>query len=429
MMAAMRNIHKGYKLNQEQDTSPLFFHTMEILNDAGDKSAPLTSTIIERPGYRLGKAEEAAIRRGEPIQPPREALTAHRKTHRAIGHDSPVTGVITLECVVESVCSRLCDSPYARSLHFLNGLILEFPTSDDPGYTAEQPYSINGLIALFMQREERSDQRATCEYLKCKAKADRVVKKVVGTPEVLVVQVQRLTLEGQVAAATNQDVEEDIDQRAGFIRNPVTVDETIDLSEYCELELPTEKLHGESLPKPANGTKYKLKALIRWRDSHFFTYALTPDDSGSLHWCRMDDTLHNVGWETPITSVPQIGHSYDFMFFYERVDPVTCEFLTVDNRFGKVAETIEISSDNDSSSFDEEYAEEAKKQDQEKKQQKEEEEEGETRRRRTKRKSNMPARRTEVASPTRTYRCTTTTRRVSTLPAHHIPLLELTNTL
>jgi hypothetical protein len=46
-----------HELNKEQDPSSLFCHTMEILNDAGDKSAYLSGDVTNRPNHFLEKVE------------------------------------------------------------------------------------------------------------------------------------------------------------------------------------------------------------------------------------------------------------------------------------------------------------------------------------------------------------------------------------
>jgi hypothetical protein len=113
--------------------------------------------------------------------------------------------------------------------------------------------------------------------------------------------------------------------------NPLIINETIDLREHCERRLPTERLYHERTK--ASPSKYKLRALIRYHSGHFFTYALTPNDEGILHWARFDDLLERVLWENPIPSVPlKASQGHDFMLFYERVDPKTGAFLAADKK-------------------------------------------------------------------------------------------------
>jgi len=40
-----------HKTNKEQDTPPFFCHTMEILNDAGEKSVHLSGDFAKKPSY------------------------------------------------------------------------------------------------------------------------------------------------------------------------------------------------------------------------------------------------------------------------------------------------------------------------------------------------------------------------------------------
>lgn len=151
----------------------------------------------------------------------------------------------------------------------------------------------------------------TCEHDGKKAK--ETVQKIVGTPEILVLQVERVA---HTAAANGTS-------------NALIINETIDLCEHWQRRLPTERLYHERWKLPS--TKYKLRALVRYRSGHFFTYALTPDTKGVLHWARFDDLREQVVWESPISSVPQNATlKHDFMFFYERVDPRTGDFSAAD---------------------------------------------------------------------------------------------------
>jgi hypothetical protein len=359
MMAVMRRIKGEFTINEEHDTAPLLYTIVEILNEAGDKSAHLSSDFNERPNSVHTGAEEQKIKQGQPIMPLREDLAVQRINHRAAGYDSSVTTVVNLQFVQESVCSRQdkgCTSPFARSFHSHNFLVLGFPIHRE-GFNPQDSYTVHDLVDIWAHPKDM----ATCEYIPCRSRAKEAVRKIVGLPDVLIVQINRLTLgEGESQSALSG---KNIESIEGFIGNPLIVDESIDLSEYCERELPTEKAYGgddERLPKQPKGAKYKLRALIKWRGGHFFTYALTPDDNGALRWCRMDDVLSRVVWESPF-SASQTGRGYDFMFFYERADPKTGQFMTVDERFAvkgpsaaKAAEVVEITSGEESSSSDDE---------------------------------------------------------------------------
>lgn len=219
---------------------------------------------------------------------------------------------MTLELAKESLCSsKTCPSPYTRSFHSLNILHLSLPVSEE-GYNVHRSYSMKDLLGIWAQDVHHK----TCKHDGKKAK--ETVQKIVGTPKVLVLQLNRLTHTANGARH--------------FVSNPLIINETLDVREHCERQLPTEKLYHDTMKSPP--TKYKLRALIRHRGGHFYTYALTPDTEGVLHWARFDDCSERVEWQSPISSIPQnAGQKDDFMFFYERDDPKTGDHITADKKY------------------------------------------------------------------------------------------------
>ena len=65
-------------------------------------------------------------------------------------------------------------------------------------------------------------------------------------------------------------------------------------------------------------TRYRLRAVLRYTNRHFLTYALMPDETATLHWAKFDDLKGLVEWEDPTVS-EQSGNTFDFMLFYERM--------------------------------------------------------------------------------------------------------------
>ena len=303
LMITMRKINNRFKFGCEDDPSAFFSTIVDILNDAGDKSAPsptLRGETTSPTHQALENARRRRIKAGGYILSLEEEFASYREAHLATGHDSPVARLTTLELAKESVCSsKTCPNPYARSFHLLNILHLSFPVSKE-GYTMDRSYSMEDLVGTWA----REGHLKTCQHDGKEAK--ETVQKIVGTPEILVLQLNRLT---HTATGARH-----------LVSNPLIIDKTLDLHEHCERWLPTEKLCHErmkSLP-----TKYRLQALIRQRSGHVYTYALTPDTKGVLHWARFDDCREQVLWESPISSIPRnAGQKDDFMFFYERVEP------------------------------------------------------------------------------------------------------------
>jgi hypothetical protein len=303
LMITMRKINNRFKFGCEDDPSAFFSTIVDILNDAGDKSAPsptLRGETTSPTHQALENARRRRIKAGGYILSLEEEVASYREAHLATGHDSPVTRLTNLELAKESVCSsKTCPNPYARSFHLLNILHLSFPVSEE-GYTMDRSYSMEDLVGTWA----REGHLKTCQHDGKEAK--ETVQKIVGTPEILVLQLNRLA---HTATGARH-----------LVSNPLIIDMTLDLHEHCERWLPTEKLCHErmkSLP-----TKYRLRALIRQRSGHVYTYALTPDTKGVLHWARFDDCREQVLWESPISSIPRnAGQKDDFMFFYERVEP------------------------------------------------------------------------------------------------------------
>lgn len=311
LMDSIRKVDPQFVKNEEYDASTLFNRIMTILNDAGDKSAFLTDIFEDRPNRRLEKAQDQLIQGGLLLRPLDEELDDNRVAHRAIGNDSDADRATTIECVEESECTiPSCASPHSRSVHFMRTLVLRFPGADEEGYSPDRTYSTTELLHAWGQKSGQ----ATCGHNEQHGLVNVAIRKVVSLPEVLVVQVTRLTV-GVIDRAPGQTLE----NLAGFVGNPLTVDPILDLREFCERKLPTEDIYDTRLKVPSS--RYRLRAVLRYSYHHFFTYALTPDATGTLHWAKFDDLRGRVQWESPFRAASeQTGQTFDFMLFYEHID-------------------------------------------------------------------------------------------------------------
>jgi hypothetical protein len=94
-----------------------------------------------------------------------------------------------------------------------------------------------------------------------------------------------------------------LDELAGFVKNPLEIDRIVDLLEQYERELPTESIHDDRVKLPL--TRYKLQAVLRYDYRHFLTYAFAPDDNKTMYWAKFDDLEGRVVWEDPVRPVSE----------------------------------------------------------------------------------------------------------------------------
>ncbi|KAI7320927.1 hypothetical protein KC315_g9291 [Hortaea werneckii] len=287
---------------EEYDPSTLLGVLLEMLNDAGDRSQPLTDTVELRPNRVWLKAQEETVRAGRLIAPLSEDVPLQFSIHKCIGNDSELDDLCTFRVVYESVCSvEGCQSPFSRGFSFEQVLNLQFP-QDDPGGV----YKVSDLI----ENWSLGSGRAVCGYDNLHGLAMPAKKKILTTPEILFLRIERLSLGDLMTSGSIFEAE----NAAQIVSNPLIVEETIDLQPWCNRELPSERRLG-ALPermKP-KATYYGIEAIIQYNSRHFFTYARAKDQDGNLFWAKFDDTLPTVVWENPL----QIKHrTGDFILVY-----------------------------------------------------------------------------------------------------------------
>ncbi|KAI7312718.1 hypothetical protein KC326_g5803 [Hortaea werneckii] len=286
----------------EYDPSTLLGVLLEMLNDAGDRSQPLTDTVELRPNRVWLKNQEEAIKAGRLIAPLIEDVPLQFGIHKDIGNNSEVDDLCTLRVVYESVCSvEGCQSPFSRGFSFEQVLNLQFPQNDPAGV-----YKVSDLI----ENWSLGSGRAVCGYDNLHGLAMPAKKKILTTPEILFLRIERLSLGDLMTSGSIFEAE----NAAQIVSNPLIVEETIDLQPWCNRELPSER-HLGPLPerlKPRT-THYGIEAIIQYKSRHFFTYAKAKDQDGNLFWAKFDDTLPTVVWENPL----QIKHrTGDFILVY-----------------------------------------------------------------------------------------------------------------
>jgi hypothetical protein len=242
LMRAMRKIDSRFVEYEESDASELFSRVIEILNDIGDRSVLLPDEEIKRPHKQLMMAQDQRILEGELLRPLPDELADQRAAHHAIGFDSDADRITSIQVVEESACMfNGCPSPHGRSFQNLRVLQLEFPVSDE-GYTETRAYSVSELIQHWSRREGRG----RCEHSPEHGLRGEGIKKIVATPEVLVLHIHRMALR----AGQDQIPGLNLDELAGFIKNPLDIERIVDLREHCERELPTETIRDNRVKIP-----------------------------------------------------------------------------------------------------------------------------------------------------------------------------------
>ncbi|RMY67306.1 hypothetical protein D0863_07879 [Hortaea werneckii] len=286
----------------EYDPSTLLGVLLEMLNDAGDRSQPLTDTVELRPNRVWLKNQEEAIKAGRLIASLLEDVPLQFSIHKSIGNDSEVDDLCTLRVVYESVCSvEGCRSPFSRGFSFEQVLNLQFPQDDPTG-----AYRVSDLI----ENWSVGSGRAVCGYDNLHGLALPAKKRILTTPEILFLRIERLSLGDLMTSGSIFEAE----NAAQIVSNPLIVEETINLQPWCSRDLPSEERLGP-LPERmrAKATHYGIEAIIQYHNRHFFTYAKAKDQDGNLFWAKFDDTLPTVVWENPL----QIEHrTGDFILVY-----------------------------------------------------------------------------------------------------------------
>ncbi|KAI6799757.1 hypothetical protein KC361_g2710 [Hortaea werneckii] len=289
----------------EFDPSTLLGVLLETLNDAGDRSKPLTDTIELRPNRVWLKNQEEAVKAGRLIAPLSEDVPLQFNIHKDIGNDSELDDLCTLRVVYESVCSvESCQSPFSRGFSFEQVLNLQFPQDDPTGV-----YKVSDLIESWSV----GSGRAVCGYDNSHGLALPAKKMILTTPEILFLRIERLSLGDLMTSGGIFEAE----NAAQIVSNPLIVEENIDLQPWCSRDLPSERRLGP-LPEQmrARATHYGIDAIVQYHNRHFFTYAKAKDQDGNLFWARFDDTLLTVVWENPL----QINHrTGDFILVYKRL--------------------------------------------------------------------------------------------------------------
>ncbi|KAI6970663.1 hypothetical protein KC332_g1746 [Hortaea werneckii] len=286
----------------EYDPSTLLGVLLEMLNDAGDRSQPLTDAVERRPNRMWLKNQEEAIKAGRLIAPLLEDVPLQFSIHKCIGNDSELDDLCTLRVVYESVCSvEGCQSPFSRGFSFERVLNLQFPQDDPTGV-----YKVSDLI----ENWSVGSGRAVCGYDNSHGLALPAKKMILTTPEILFLRIERLSLGDLMTSGSIFEAE----NAAQIVSNPLIVEETIDLQPWCSRNLPSEK-HLGPLPERmrAKATHYGIEAIIQYSNRHFFTYAKAKDQDGNLFWAKFDDTLPTVVWENPLQLKHRTG---DFILVY-----------------------------------------------------------------------------------------------------------------
>jgi hypothetical protein len=210
------------------------------------------------------------------------------KAYRDSGNSSVADLNLTTTTVSESHCrDPSCESPFARNFNFSLYHTLEFPKNDD------NVYSVTDLLRLTTQ----SAGEANCGHDPDHGQKQPSITKFVGTPDVLILSIKRISI---AASQYTYQVGDTLEQIADVVRKELVVEPTLDLRESCDTELPSERTLGQHDTTELK-TLYKLTSVVKFQSNHYITFAFAPDDAGNMHWARFDDTKPRVEWASPFT--------------------------------------------------------------------------------------------------------------------------------
>jgi hypothetical protein len=287
LMKALRKIDSQFVPGQMLDASDLLTRILSMLVIAGDRSEPRLDGQ-PHPIQELIHDQDRRIVAGERLMTITGELTRHVKAYRDSGNSSVADLNLTTTTVSESHCRYpSCESPFARNFNFSLYHTLEFPRNDD------NVHSVTDLLRLTTQ----SAGEANCGHDPDHGHKKPSITKVVGTPDVLILSIKRISI---TASQYTFQAGDSLEQIADVVRKELVVEPTLDLREFCDTELPSERTLGQHDTTELK-TLYKLTSVVKFQSNHYITFAFAPDEAGNMHWARFDDTKPRVEWASPFT--------------------------------------------------------------------------------------------------------------------------------
>lgn len=306
LMGELRKIDNQFIPGAMLDAADLFTCIFTMLSYAGDNTEPKASIHTELTTAHLIDGQNARLVEGHPLLPLEDDVPAYLKAHRRGGNDSLADRTLTITVALESECVFInCGSLVGRTFEFLLQLNLEFPAG-----------SGNASVKELIRRWVQSEGEARCGHKPEHGNKRPAIKKIVGTPEVLVIRVKRFDLTANPDYMYAQgDILEDLGR---LVTNEITLEPILDIREFCETKLPSERTLGE-LRTSRLLTRYKLTGVVRLIPliKHYVTYAFAPDQDNVLHWAKFNDMNERVEWGSPFdaSNVQEL----DSELFYTRL--------------------------------------------------------------------------------------------------------------
>lgn len=310
---SVEKVEPDFVIGQEHDAAFLFDTLCKVLNCATDTSyldAEKRHFEITTPSH-LSAQEIEQVRRGFEIQALRDDRGRQLNAHRSIGNASALQSLIGIQVALERECARAdeCLSPYSRSWFHMETIIVQFPTQGEIGYDENASWKIEDLITRswigthgqvdLSQADSIASERPRCESDRNHGPTHASKKKITITPKLLVVRVNRLSV---TAAASGMTLDE-AERHGHFAKNPLILQDTLDLRPWIEPLLPTEQSDpAGKIPTDVMQSEYKLSAIVQYRNRHYVAYIQVPEpeQGNKLRWALFNDLEESVTWEEPL---------------------------------------------------------------------------------------------------------------------------------
>ncbi|KAK5121871.1 hypothetical protein LTR85_004442 [Meristemomyces frigidus] len=309
--------------NHENDTGDLFSWILDTLNWAGDRSAwrhqqDSKGQRLKTPLEAYQHEQDARIRAGVLPWPLEDERHGQYAKYLGMGNQSPITDLFALQIVRENECPVECMSPFSRSWEVACMLQLAFPRDEKGKYRKDEPYTMRELLLAWQTEtySEGKDQAVECLYNKNHPRRKLSERKIVRTPKLLVVRLDRVGVRRDCNANLIQG---DLDEAADIITAHLHLEEYLDLFEFCDLELPSEKLYGNAWRAKNRLTAYRLVGAVQYRHSHYVSYVRVQDSDGTYRFALFDDTKPRPAWENPLVAERSRG-VFEFVLIYEQLD-------------------------------------------------------------------------------------------------------------
>ncbi len=277
LLEGVRQLRPQYG-NRENDAGDVFLFLLGVLNITGDKSKPLV--LGETTLARLAADQENRIKQGLLLKPLEEEVEEQLCGFLETGNDSTITDLFGIQVVRESVC-RVddCISPFSRSWEVSLCLLLSWPR-DENRKIIKQVCGVPELLRqwqteLFAGLGSNDDDALGLQGRECGADLDHprrrlAERKITRTPKVLAMRVERAM--GEIG-----EIKGDLLDREDVIKNPLHLEEYLDLHQFCAFQLPSEQAYGDSGIHRKLLTMYRIAAVIQWQGRHYKTFARVPD--------------------------------------------------------------------------------------------------------------------------------------------------------